>query len=210
MNFTTHISLLFILLSLSTYSQTTENKEQNTSLNSGSIESQFEYILSKSTNYNDAYGVPNKVVKLKLLTDLKTQVLDSLQAAQKKLMATARIVESQKQEISALNAKISLKQQMLTNAKDRGEDISILGTFINKTLYHTILLTIIAVLALVLIFLIYKYKDNSLLTNNAKVALSDLENEYEEHRKTNIEREQKLRRELLDEINKQKNIKAKN
>ena len=39
--------------------------------------------------------------------------------------------------------------------------------------------------------------------------LQDLEDEFEEHRKTAVEREQKIRRQLLDEINKQKVNKGK-
>ena len=46
------------------------------------------------------------------------------------------------------------------------------------------------------------------MTKDAKRALSEMEEEFEEHRKTALEREQKVRRQLQDEINKQKTTKG--
>jgi hypothetical protein len=64
-------------------------------------------------------------------------------------------------------------------------------------------------LVLSLLFFIYKFKNSNSITKHARLALQDLEDEFEEHRKTSVEREQKIRRQLLDEINKQKVTKGK-
>ena len=60
---------------------------------------------------------------------------------------------------------------------------------------------IIALLVFLLVF-IYKFKKSNVVTKMTKRALVDLENEYEEHRRVALEREQKVRRQLQDEINK--------
>ncbi|MDX1316484.1 MAG: tRNA (guanine-N1)-methyltransferase, partial [Xanthomarina gelatinilytica] len=51
-----------------------------------------------------------------------------------------------------------------------------------------------------------KYKNSHVITKEAKKALEEIEVEFEEHRKTALEREQKVRRQLQDELNKQKGI----
>jgi hypothetical protein len=55
-----------------------------------------------------------------------------------------------------------------------------------------------------LAFFIYKFRSSNTLTQQAKSALADLEEEYEQHRRRALEREQKISRELHDERNKNK------
>ena len=79
------------------------------------------------------------------------------------------------------------------------------GTQLNKTTYSIILWFIITVLALFLIFFVFKFSKSHILTKEAQENLNDIEQEFDNHRKKSIEREQKLRRQLQDEINKHRN-----
>lgn len=65
--------------------------------------------------------------------------------------------------------------------------------------------SIIGGLFVLLLFFIYKFKNSNAVTKQAKKSLEETEEEFEEHRKIALEREQKVRRQLQDEINKQKN-----
>ena len=56
----------------------------------------------------------------------------------------------------------------------------------------------------ILLFFIGKFKRSNSITIDAKKSKAEIEEEYEGHRQRSIEREQKLRRELQDELNKQK------
>jgi hypothetical protein len=67
--------------------------------------------------------------------------------------------------------------------------------------------SIIGALLALLIFFVYKFNNSNVVTKEAKLALSEMEEEFEEHRKVALEREQKVRRQLQDEINKQKDSK---
>ncbi len=58
-------------------------------------------------------------------------------------------------------------------------------------------------LALLLLF-IYKFKNSNSITREANHNLAEIEEEFDDHRRTALEREQKVRRQLQDEINKQK------
>jgi len=85
--------------------------------------------------------------------------------------------------------------------------MSFLGSLVSKGTYNIILWTIIGSLLLLLLFFIYKFRNSNILTQEAKTNLSELEIEYEDHRRRALEREQKISRQLQDEINKQKKAK---
>ena len=54
------------------------------------------------------------------------------------------------------------------------------------------------------LFFIYKFRNSNAVTRAAKKSLEETELEFEEHRRTALEREQKVRRQLQDELNKNK------
>ena len=75
---------------------------------------------------------------------------------------------------------------------------------LSKGLYNIMLWSIIGVLLLLVFTFIYKFKTSNSITKAAKKSLEETEQEFEEHRRVALEREQKVRRQLQDEINKQK------
>jgi uncharacterized membrane protein (DUF106 family) len=82
--------------------------------------------------------------------------------------------------------------------------MALLGMQTSKTNYNVIMWTIIAALTALLLFFIYKFKNSNSLTKEAKYKLEEVESEFEEHRRNALEREQKVRRQLQDELNKNK------
>ncbi|MBD3661274.1 MAG: tRNA (guanine-N1)-methyltransferase, partial [Arenibacter algicola] len=62
-------------------------------------------------------------------------------------------------------------------------------------------------LLMFLIFFIYKIRNSNNSTQEAKSTLAEEETEYEDHRRRALEREQKISRQLQDEINKHKKSK---
>ena len=77
----------------------------------------------------------------------------------------------------------------------------------SKTSYSLIMWLLIIVLLALLILFIYKFNNSNSVTRIAKNNLADIEEEFEEHRRYALEREQKVRRQLQDELNKQKRTK---
>ena len=61
---------------------------------------------------------------------------------------------------------------------------------------------IVIALGALLALYIYKYTNGNVVTKKSINDLADLQEEYENYRKAAIEREQKVRRQLQDEINK--------
>ncbi|WP_372755232.1 tRNA (guanine-N1)-methyltransferase [Mariniflexile sp.] len=208
MNFTKPLALFFFLLSTFIFAQTPEDRNEPLSLNSGTLSNQFEYVLTKSGSWGKE-GISYRVVRANWLTELKAHTLDSLEAIRNDLVAAEITVESQAQEIADLKTSLATANESLSKAKEQKDTISILGAKTEKSSYKAIMWGVIVILLLVLLFFIYKFKNSNAVTKHAKQALEDLEEEFEEHRKTAVEREQKVRRQLQDEIIKQKNIKPK-
>ncbi|MDP4989114.1 MAG: hypothetical protein NWP54_03060, partial [Polaribacter sp.] len=107
--------------------------------------------------------------------------------------------------ITYLNESINKTQLELENALSKKDTISFLGIPLSKLAYNLILWTIIIGLSGGLGFFIFKFFRSNVLTKQAQENLITVEEEFEAHRKKALEREQKLRRQLQDEINKHRN-----
>ena len=180
-----------------------QEAEQEPSLDGGTIESQFEFLYKKSGNYN-AEGRRYEVVRKIQLDKLRGNVLDSLTSFRKDIAELQAVITRQEGIIEDLNTKLENTSTQLTDVTEEKDSMSFFGAQISKITYNLILWTIIGTLLLFLLLFIYKFRRSNVLTQEAKVKLSDLESEYEEHRRKALEREQRISRQLQDEINKYK------
>ncbi|WP_100615557.1 tRNA (guanine-N1)-methyltransferase [Confluentibacter citreus] len=196
------VTAVLLTCSFTTFSQN-ETDDDKLSLDEGSIDNQFEYVIRRSNNYQDF-----KVVKKDWLYKLKAHTIDSLKAVHKDLADTKILVDTQAKEISDLKSSLESTQTNLENTRSEKDNISLFGIQMGKGSYKAIMWVIIACLLVLLGLFIYKFKNSNDVTRQAKKNLADIEEEFEEHRKTAVEREQKVRRQLQDEINKQKTTKG--
>ena len=201
------IALLSIaFFSLNIQAQNTANTTQNEqlSLNSGTIDNQFEYVITKSSNWNDERRQPYEVIKRNWILTLKANVLDSLKAVHKNLNDTQSIVNKQVEEIALLKSNLTSTQSTLDKTNIEKDSMSLFGIQMSKGGYNSLMWSIIGGLLVFLLFFIYKFKDSNTVTKQAKTTLAETEEQFEEHRRVALEREQKVRRQLQDEINKHK------
>lgn len=187
------VFLLFSLISFLTFSQE-EDTEPAT------IEGQFDKIFRTSTSYQTY-----KVISRDMYLDLKENVLDSIKKSKKALSEKENLLKSELKNIIQLNDTLSKIKIELENALQNENSISLFGAPLNKTSYNLILWTIIIGLTFGLGFFIFKFLNSNVLTKEAQESLLIVEQEFDAHRKKSIEREQKLRRQLQDEINKHRN-----
>jgi len=180
-----------------------QEAEPEPSLDGGTIESQFEFLYRKSGNYN-AEGRRYEVVRKVQLDKLRGNILDSLSEARSKVAELNATITRHEGTIEDLNGKLENTTAQLTEVTEEKDSMSLFGMQVSKITYNLILWTIIIVLALFLLLFIYKFRRSNVLTQEAKVKLGDLEAEYEEHRRKALEREQRISRQLQDEINKYK------
>ncbi len=188
------------------FAQEAPSSEEELSLNKGSISSQFDFIAKKSGNYRAA-GVRYEVVKITNLNKIKQNILDTLSVTRKKTAELKATITSHETTINSLNSKLTETTNNLSSVTEEKDSMSFFGFLVSKGTYNIILWTIIGSLLLLLLFFIYKFRNSNILTQEAKSNLSELEVEYEDHRRRALEREQKISRQLQDEINKHKKSK---
>lgn len=198
--------ILIVTLNLQTLSAQTQqdDTDEQLSLDGGTIDSQFEYVFRKSGNFKGTNGQPYEAVKQAWLLKLKANVLDSLKTTYKNLDDSEATVANQVKEIESLKERLNNTQTTLDQTNEEKNNMALLGMQTSKTNYNVIMWTIIAVLTTFLLFFVYKFKNSNSLTKEAKLKLEEVESEFEEHRRNALEREQKVRRQLQDEINKNK------
>ncbi len=202
-NFSVFLLLLF-LGSHTTFSQTNQNQGQVLSLQDGTLDNQFEYVIQKSNRYRDERGRVYKVVRREWLYELKAHTLDSIKAVQNQLIQTQSTVDSQQSEINELKSNLATTQDNLKTTNLEKDSMSLFGWQMSKGGYNTLLWSIIAGLFVLLLFFVFKFRNSNAVTRAAKQSLEETELEFEEHRRIALEREQKVRRQLQDELNKQK------
>ncbi|MBN1599127.1 MAG: hypothetical protein JW894_12610 [Bacteroidales bacterium] len=174
--------------------------QEQLSLYKSSIEDQFNYVIRKSDTFED-----NKVVKTWWLGTLKLHVLDSLKTAQDKITVARLLISDQNLKMDSLNSVIEQKDKKLKAAIKSKDGIRILGITTTKKVYNGIMWTLIILLAASLLIFILLFKRSNTVTINAKIALEETKEEFEAHRKRALAREQKITRELYDEVLKYKN-----
>jgi len=195
--------LIFAFFSSTTFAQ--DNKEEDQlSLNSSTLDNQFNYVLKKSGNFKGTNGQAYEAVKRSMLLTLQAHTLDSLKTIQTKLDNSRSTVDVQQKEIDELKSNLTNTQSTLDSTNLEKDSMSLFGLQMSKSGYNTLMWSIIAILLALFLFFVYKYKNSNTVTKQAKESLSEIEEEFEEHRKVALEREQKVRRQLQDELNKQK------
>lgn len=199
------VIISFLTLLLFSFNATAQANEEKGSLNSGTINSQFDYLYKKSPKWTDPRtGQRYKTVKINNLFKFKENVSDSIKLIQQKYEAANTTIATQKNEIETLKTDLGKTNDNLSSVTKEKDEISFLGIPMSKTGYNTILWSIIGILAAATALFIGKFQRSNVVTVDAKKAKSEIDEEFDNYRQRSIEREQKLRRELQDEINKQK------
>jgi len=201
------VCLIFTFLSANAQeTTTTQTQPEELSLDSGTVDSQFEFIYRRSGNYR-AEGRRYEVVRIIYLDKLRQNVKDTLAAAAEKQRELEGTIEGNETTIASLNEELSATKTQLQTISDEKDSISLFGKYIAKTTYNFIMWTAVLALLLLLILFVIKFRQSNYLTQEAKRNLTDLETEYENHRRRALEREQRISRQLQDEINKYRNKK---
>ena len=190
--------MLLVSISFSISSQETEQTQEDTSING-----QFDKIYRTSTTYKPVgTNKKYKVINLLNYQQLKANVLDSLKKLEKEISKQESLLNSEREQTQKTNQLLTKTQSDLVASNKKENSISLFGIQLSKMNYNLLLWSIIIIALLLLFYFIFKFFRSNSLTKEAQNNLVDVEQEFEQHRKKSLEREQKLRRELQDEINK--------
>ncbi|MFC5625437.1 hypothetical protein [Algoriphagus winogradskyi] len=181
--FITHPSLIFAQ----------EASEDSGSLESGTIDSQFDYIYSVSNNFQEY-----KVVKRSNLDQLKANILDSMSTMRTEVGDLKLLIANEKDSINNLNTILATAETEKLAAIAEKDNFSFLGIGIHKGVYSSMMWILVAVLAGALAIFSFQYFTSFKKIKKAQKDLAEVQEEFENHRKNMLERERKLKRELVD------------
>jgi len=189
---TIFLNITFLFFGISrTYGQ--DSTATQNSLSSGTITSQFEYIYRVSNNFQEY-----EVIKKSNLEQLKANVSDSIRTISKEVADLKLHMTTLDDSVvivkDLLVAEIEKKNQAIA---DR-DNFSFLGVGIEKSAYSSIMWVLVLILAGALAFFALQYFRSSSKITKAEKDLIDVQEELEQHRKNTLERERKLKRELID------------
>ena len=170
-------------------------------INRNTLKDQLENVLDKSNSFQDY-----KVVKKTQIVTLKRNILDSVSSLEKQILSQKSELGLQKTQIDSLRKNLNTTRDNLVASKEKEDGIRLFGILTSKTTYNAIMWGIILVLLVIGGFLFYRFLNSNKTTNAAQLKMAEMEIELEDHRRSSLEREQKLRRKLQDEINKNRKI----
>jgi preprotein translocase subunit SecF len=184
----------FIFITTAVYCQA--NKKF---IDTGSVKNQFDYLLNESNNFQEF-----KVVKQQWILKLKSNVSDSISKTKITFSNNVKIISEQLKEIDSLTNEVASITNEFEKLNTEKQQVSFLGIKLEKSLYKSLTYTLILIFIGLFLFYFFKFKQSNVQTKEAKLSLKEVEEEYDEHRKKALEREQKIMRKLQDELNKQK------
>ncbi len=164
-----------------------------------SIDNQFTKLVNESNNYQTYKIVPK--VKLQ---ELQTNVNQAMNKLQTVIDNHAAATQAQKDSLQSMSNQLETAQADLAIALERENSFQVLGISTQKSTFTSIVWSIIGILVLALAFFVFRFKKSFSITREANLRLAETEQELEDLRKSSLEREQKIRRQLQDEINKHK------
>lgn len=185
--------LVLPLLFLFFYSAFSQSSDSTLSLKSGSIENQFEYIYQNSNNFQEY-----KVVKKTNLDQLKSNILDSMNTMRGEVASIKGVLANKNDSIANLNTTLQVTENDKQEAIDAKDNFMFLGMGIEKSVYSTMMWLIVISLAAALGFFSFQYTRSFSKIRKAQKDLLEAQEELENHRKSTLDRERKLKRELID------------
>ena len=166
-------------------------------LDTGTIEQQFDYIITKSSKFKDF-----QLIRKASILKVKAHALDSLKAIKQDLITANKSISRIEGNIGNLESEVQTLKNEIETISSAVDSISFFGTPLSKSAYNSIVWIIIAILLLALIVFVAQFKKSNIITKRTKNELGKIEIEFEAFRKKAMKKEQEVMRKLQDEINK--------
>ncbi|NNK81186.1 MAG: hypothetical protein HKO93_06785, partial [Flavobacteriales bacterium] len=161
------------------------------------IKSTFDKMLQESNRYQDF-----KVVKRGKLDAFIIEVQDSLDVLQERIRSQVKAKSDLESQVSSLNQEIANGKARISELEGQRDSISTLGMEVNKSTFSTFMWIAVLTLLGLLVAVFLRNKSIAMSQKAVKANLSDLEDELSMTKKKALEREQELKREVQDYVNK--------
>lgn len=188
-------TILCLLLGAINFAQ-----NNNQELNNLSIEEQFDFVEKKSYT-NKKYQ--SKFIKIFRYNALKKNTLDTLLLQQSSLLEKSHTIEKNQAQLSQLQEKINSLSKELNTAVKNKDYRYFLGIPTPKGTFTLLLAGTFILFISLAGFFAYKYYENITSAKKSINNFINLQQEFEDHKKSSLKRYQEINRKLQDELNKQ-------
>lgn len=171
--------------------------QEKGSLDSGTIDSQVDYIYDVSNSYSEK-SQEYKIVKRSNLDKLKSNILDSMSMMRQEVMGLKTQISNQKDSIGRMNAVLLQAETEKEEAIAEKDNFNFLGMGIHKAFYSSMMWLLVGILGIALAFFSMQYMRSFKKIKKAQNDLAEVQEEFDSHRKSTLDRERKLKRELID------------
>jgi ATP-dependent Zn protease len=172
----------------------------------GSIEQQVDFLFNRASDYSNN-GVRYKVSRTREFEKLRDNISDSLKENRKIALTLKQTIDNQNGQINKLKEELTTTTKALSNATNEKDSVNFFGQQITKGTYNLIVWIVLIILSILLGHFIFRFTRSNAITQESKAKLTDLEIEFEDYRRKALEREQRISRQLHDEINKNRKSK---
>lgn len=183
-----------LFLSITITAQTEAQTETNAPK---TIRSTFDDMLNKSNRYQDF-----KVVKRVYLDSFIKEVQDSLDLKDKNYANEIKAKNDALAEVAGLKETIAKGELRITELEGQRDGIETVGMQMDKGTFSTMMWIAVLGLLGLLVALFLRNKSIASSQRGIKNNLNDLEEELSQVKKKALEREQELKREVQDYVNK--------
>lgn len=184
------VSLFFVTSGFA--QQLTLQQKLQSNLN---LESQFQVLMAQSKTLETDF----KIVRKTNIEIIQKNVRDSISKYTKEIASLKGNSSSSVATVSALRDSLRTTQSELSVEKDKTDSISFIGIDFTKPTYHTLVWTIIGVLAVALFIILITFRKAKVDAVEHQKTAEEVQAEYQAYKKKALDTEQKLKRQLLDE-----------
>lgn len=189
---------LLATLPFSGIAQEGDSDEPNT------LENQY-IKLKKNSNSYQQYKVVDKIK----FDGFWSAVEDTLNENSAEISGLNTEVVTLKKTVSTLESNLTERDSSLSNQSYQIEHMSFLGIDMTKGGYITFSWVIIFVLILAVLILFFRFSSANKTTKGTKKDFSQLQEDFDEHKRKKRDKETKLMRDLQTEINRVEKLKGK-
>ena len=184
---------LYFLIFISVY-LSAQQKNDKIDLSKGTVAEKFDQIYQKSGKYKQY-----RILEQRSFLKLKNIVLDSLNKEKKRIFENEKKIKEFQEEINELKNELLKSNEMITKLSDERDTINFMGLVMVKNKFVIFIVLLLLILFLALLYFIYAFKNSHKITKASQESLRRLEDEFNDFRSRSLEREQLLKRQLLDE-----------
>ena len=188
-------SILIIVFMVAVFSKVNSQRPLPDELLTNSIEGQIEYIEEHTRIYENY-----RAIREDMFQKVNNNIIDSLRIYKEEITELNSRISGLNNVKDSLNNSLEETRSELQEVSRTKNEISLLGLEINKTVYNSIMLIIIAALIIMLIAGYILFKTNRAVTIRTKDELKELKDEFEDYRQSSRRAREKMTIDHFKEI----------